>query len=116
MNKGIVLTAVGIISIAATLVLSSGSKPHNTFLGNFRDMEIVIDKGHYDMNLNPDGSKKHINTSLPRFVPQSFSDTPGYCMSRIAIPTKYPFLLSVLLTCAGLVMLVTHRDSVSPSE
>lgn len=88
MKRAIIVIAVGLVLILTTLVFSSGHVPQRTFLGNLQEMKIVIAEGEY--------------------VGQLFS---GHYEGRIAIPTKYPFILSVIVASIGIVMLVTEITS-----
>ena len=77
MKKGIILTATGIILMLATLILSSGNVPKRTFLGNIQAMELILVKGDY----------------VEYF---------GLYEGRVAIPTRYPFILSLVVAIVGI--------------
>jgi hypothetical protein len=90
MKRAITITAVGIVLILASLIFSSGHHPQLTFLGNLQQMEIVLVEGKYVTS------------------PRSFI---GHYQGRVGIPTKYPFIISVIITVAGLVMIINRVTS-----
>lgn len=85
-KTGIVLTAIGVVLILATLIFSEGYDPSRTFLGNIQYMEIVLREGEYIRYYN-------------------------LYIGRSTIPTKYPFLLSIIVAMIGIVMIILSRIS-----
>jgi hypothetical protein len=90
MKNAIVITVTGVVLILATLILSSGHHSGRTFLGNIQAMEIVLAEGKY----------------VPEFSLGNFY-TPAHYEGRVTIPTKYPLVISLVVTAIGLVMMLT---------
>jgi hypothetical protein len=91
MKRAIIVISVGLVLILTTLVFSSGHDSRRTFLGNLQRMEIVIAEGEY--------------------VTEPGKLFSGHYEGRTTIPTKYPFILSVIVASTGIVMLVTEITS-----
>lgn len=85
MKNAIIVVAIGFVLIFTTLVFSTESRPQRSFLGNLQQMDFVIVEGEYV-------------TEPGRIL--------GQWEGRTTIPTKYPFMLSVIITVTGIVMLI----------
>jgi hypothetical protein len=87
MKKPVIIISIGLVLMISTLVFSSGHSSKRTFLGNLQQMEIVLVEGEYVTG------------------PGAWF---GHYEGGTRIPTKYPFIVSVIVTVTGVAMLITE--------
>ena len=105
MKSGIILSAVGIVLLLATLILSEGYDVKRPFLGNIQNMQIVIKEGV--ATYYPEVKTGFVDRSNP------FADHDAYTSyeGRVEVGTRYPFLLSLVVTIAGIVVVLISITS-----